>query len=392
VHHAGHVVEKDELIRLVWPDTNVIEDNLTQQISNLRKALGDHSQEPTYILTIPRRGYLFVADVRTLTDEPSEKPSERANDRAVRMNGVPPRTAGLEHAVPPEPTAIPNLPRTTREDRVAHEGRLRATGVAAAIVALLLVVAAVRMAVSAKPSRPPASSAVRFLVTPPDGVTLLSGGVISPDAHWLVYVGADSSGQSMLMVRALDEIDAKPLAGTKGASAPFWSPDSQFIGFFGDNDLRKVNVSGETAVQTLVTSFPARGGGRGGGTWSQNGVIVYAPSRVTELYSVSADGGTPHAVTALIPGGRETAHQWPQFLPDGRRFLYTALGRRPQDGGVYVGSLDSPERTLLFRSAVRTVFAPPGYVLFARDGSLIPPAVTSTTHREQWPRYRIRPT
>src|SRR5262245_4930538 len=68
VEHAGRLIEKDELMRLVWRDTFVVEDNLIQHISTLRKALGEHSDDPTYILTVPRRGYRFLADVRETTN------------------------------------------------------------------------------------------------------------------------------------------------------------------------------------------------------------------------------------------------------------------------------------------------------------------------------------
>ena len=380
VSHAGSVVEKDQLMRLVWPDTFVIEDNLTQQISSLRKALGDHSEEPTYILTIPRRGYRFLADVRAVSDALSGQ----------AIDGPGPVT----HAE--RPVVIPGLPPTPGDVRLARERRLRSWWVAATIVVSLLL--AVNVWISARGWLSGSSaSAVRFLITPPEGVTLVSGGVVSPDARWLAYVGADASGQSMLMLRALDDTDAKPLAGTKGASAPFWSPDSQFIGFFGDNDLKKVNVSGESVVKTLVTAFPTRGGGRGGGTWSQSGVIVYAPSRLTELYSVSADGGAPRAVTTLVPGSTETAHQWPQFLPDGRRYLYTVLGRRPEDGGVYIASLDSPERRLLLKSACERCSRPPGFFSLrvtapcSRSVSIHPLAAL-TMRRERSRRCRTRMT
>src|SRR5262245_39438170 len=355
VEHPGRLIEKDELMRLVWRDTFVVEDNLIQHISTLRKALGEHSDDPTYILTVPRRGYRFLADVREL------------------------RNGQVEVATSPSATDAPHdiaLERTPSTDEAIHEGeavgrRRAGTQRWRAIAAVVTVAAAIGGAMVV--ARRPAASrrAMRFVVNPPPDVTLLSGGVLSPDGRRLVYVAGDSSGQSMLMLRGLDETEAKPVPGTSGASTPFWSPDSQWIAFFSDHALMKVGFGSEPA-QVIVESFPTRGGGRGGGTWSQDGVIVYAPTVVTELYSVPAGGGTPHAVTSLAAaGGRETAHQWPQFLPDGRHFLYAALGRRPEDTGVYVGSLDSAERTFLFRPAVRTVFAPPGYLLFARDGALM---------------------
>jgi len=83
VRCAGRVVEKDELMSLVWPDTSVVDDNLTQQISSLRKTLGDHSDEPTYILTIPRRGYRFLAPVRTVPIVLASTGREPSGDRAT---------------------------------------------------------------------------------------------------------------------------------------------------------------------------------------------------------------------------------------------------------------------------------------------------------------------
>lgn len=367
VRHAGRVVEKEELMRLVWPDTNVVDDNLTQQISSLRKALGDQPDAPTYILTIPRRGYRFLADVRAISHDmrdtpPPQRPSLQVEPLPIQAEGMAP--VAIRH----DESERERLPPEVRVPRAGGWAR-SVWAIGGVLLALLLgtgaAVGIARWPVEGAPH------AVRFLISPPSDVTLRSGGVLSPDGRWLVYVGADSSGQSMLMLRALDDVDAKPLAGTAGASAPFWSPDSRYVGFFGSADLKKVNVHGPPEVVTLVASFPSRGGGRGGGTWSQDGIIVYAPSRVTELYSVSSNGGTPRAVTTLAGLGRETGHQWPQFLPDGRHFLYTALGRRPDDAGIYLASLDSPSRTLLLKSTGRAVFAPPGHLLFMRDGSLV---------------------
>jgi eukaryotic-like serine/threonine-protein kinase len=360
VRCAGRVVEKDELMRVVWSDTSVVDDNLTQQISSLRKTLGDHSDEPTYILTIPRRGYRFLAPVRVLPDEPISPVNGFAEwSSHSTANGIAPAdaAAGSHIAFPPGRVA----------DGVAARPAISSRWLAAAVASSALVTVIVTLALTR--SRPDAlPAAVRFVVTPPDDVALLSGGVISPDGRWLVYVGGDSSGHSMLMLRALNAAEAKPIAGTRGANAPFWSPDSRFIGFFGDNDLRTVTVSGDPAVRTLVSSFPTRGGGRGGATWSREGIILYAPSRLTELYSVPDIGGTPRAVTSLAPG--EIAHLWPQFLPDGRHFVYSSLRRRPEAGVVSVGSLDSPDRRVVLSSASRAVFAPPGHLLFAEGGSL----------------------
>ncbi|MGH9139723.1 MAG: winged helix-turn-helix domain-containing protein, partial [Vicinamibacterales bacterium] len=308
VRHAGRVVEKDELMRIVWPDTFVVDDNLSQQISALRKALGDQPEAPTYILTVPRRGYQLLAEVRN------------------RPNGA--------H----EPTPQPQMPvAAPLLDRVPHAAwRANFTLIATTIAIGTLVAASAMVGISGKPA-PTFPQAVRFVETPPTGVNLESAGVISPDGRTIVYVGADSGGQTMLMRRDLDGAEARPLPGTEGASTPFWSPDSQFIGFFGENALKTVKLGGDTgSVRTLTLTYPARGGGRAGGTWSQNNVIVYAPSHVTELYAIAAGGGKPRPITSLSELTRETAHLWPQFLPDGRHFLYGATSRRREDSAVYL--------------------------------------------------------
>jgi eukaryotic-like serine/threonine-protein kinase len=351
VQGAGRVVEKDELMRVVWPGTFVGDDNLTQQISALRKALGDHPEAPIYIQTVPRRGYRLLVDVKSQPNEGAETP-----------------------AVPLEPALAPVRPGLF--DRIP-----RLALIVAGVAMLLLLTTSAIVGISWKPV-PAQPSAIRFFETPPAGVNIESGGVISPDGRSIVYVASDSSGQTMLMRRGFDEPLARPVPGTEGASTPFWSPDSESVAFFGETALKTVNLADAAPiVHVLAAAFPARGGGRGGGTWSQTNLIVYAPSRLTELYAIDARGGTPRPITRLSMEIRETAHQWPQFLPDGRHFLYTAINRRAEDNAVYMASIDSPTRTLLVKGATRALFAPPGYLIFARDGSLMAQRFEPATSR-----------
>ncbi|MGH9969978.1 MAG: winged helix-turn-helix domain-containing protein, partial [Pyrinomonadaceae bacterium] len=72
VQRSGHVVEKEELMQKLWPDTFVEESNLTQNVFTLRKVLGERHDEHAYIETVPKRGYRFAADVRELQDESTE--------------------------------------------------------------------------------------------------------------------------------------------------------------------------------------------------------------------------------------------------------------------------------------------------------------------------------
>ena len=141
---------------------------------------------------------------------------------------------------------------------------------------------------------------------------------LSPDGRLLVFV-ASSEGQERLWLRPLDQIVAQPLAGTEGATLPFWSPDSRSIGFFANNKLKRIGIAGGPP-QVLASASHGQGG-----TWKGDGVIVFAPSLTDPLNRVPALGGDPVAITRLNPP-RQVGHWFPQFLPDGRHLLYYALG------------------------------------------------------------------
>ena len=119
-------------------------------------------------------------------------------------------------------------------------------------------------------------------------------------------------------MRRLDQLQATPLPGTEGARNPFFSPDGQWIAFFADGKLKKVAVTGGAAV-TLCDAPDDRGG-----TWAEDGTIVFAPQGRGGLSRVSADGGAPEVVTTLDPADEEITHRWPQALPGGQAVLYTA--------------------------------------------------------------------
>jgi Tol biopolymer transport system component len=218
--------------------------------------------------------------------------------------------------------------------------------------------------------RPPVPEAhtVRFFVQPPDQGTISGGGGqhISPDGLKLVYPVTDADGRRLLWTRPIDSLIAQPLAGTEDASNPFWSPDSRFIGFYAaGGKLKKVEFTGgPTQVLTDVQV-------RGGGAWSREGVIVFPKNSGEGLYRMSASGGAPAPATTLDESRKELAHAWPYFLPDGRHFLYLARSLQRENTGIYVGTLDSSERKLLLNTDFSAVYAPPGFLLFLRERTLM---------------------
>jgi eukaryotic-like serine/threonine-protein kinase len=182
---------------------------------------------------------------------------------------------------------------------------------------------------------------------------------ISPDGRRLVFV-APNEGKSQLWVRPLDSLAAKPLAGTDRASYPFWSPDSASIGFFADGKLERLDIVGG-APQVLANTGAARGG-----AWSRDGFILFAPLTTGPVLKVPATGGDPAAVTRLETG--QTGHRSPQFLPDGRHFIYFVRGGPGQ--GVYVSSLDGGPSRRLTNADAAAVVSPSGFLLLLRQTTL----------------------
>ena len=212
------------------------------------------------------------------------------------------------------------------------------------------------------------SQTIRFDVLMPQGATDAGAPpAISPDGKVLVFV-ARQGGRRQLWLRPLDSTAARVLEGTDDADYPFWSPDSRSIAFFSGGRLRRLNVSGGPP-QTILEE---PGGGQTlssarGGTWNQDGVIVFSTA-MGPLRRVAAAGGPSIPVTAVDNG--EINHRTPSFLPDGRRFVFTVQGAESQSG-IYVGSLDTPGHTRLLNTTSSGTFAEPGYLLFLRDGTLM---------------------
>jgi Tol biopolymer transport system component len=244
------------------------------------------------------------------------------------------------------------------------------------IAAIAVAIAAVAgAALYLRRSTPAATQAVRFTVGPPEKVGFAANPAflsISPDGSKLAFV-AGTGGGGQLWIRALDSPVAQALPGTEGASQPFWSPDSQFVGFFAGGNLKKIAVSGGPP-QTLseAPSSNTAGASSTGGAWSRDGVILFTANIKSEVINrVSESGGASSQVTTLDGARSEIAHLWPQFLPDGKHFLYLAFGTAPGAGAIYAASLDSKERKLILNNTTDAIYASPGYLLFNRQGTLM---------------------
>lgn len=247
---------------------------------------------------------------------------------------------------------------------------------AAALSAGLLVAAlGIFVAVTAWPrgrAQLPAVAPVRFSVSIPRATTyapseVSRGASISPDGTRLV-IEAYKQGRRHLFLRRLADEEAVQLEGSVDATAHFWSPDSRFIAFFNNGRLKKIPADGGTPTDLCAATFETVG------TWNRDGTILFGQIYPPGIFRVSDQGGEPTRVTT-VSTAEDFTHSWPHFLPDGRRFLYVALGKRKatflQSGReLRLGSLDSSETRSIMRLDSRAEYAPSGHLLFARDGAL----------------------
>jgi serine/threonine protein kinase len=213
-------------------------------------------------------------------------------------------------------------------------------------------------------------------IPPPPGMVFSLYGTVgfgppllSPDGSKLAFVAAGPDGRRRLWVRPLQSTVARALEGTDGASMQFWSPDSQNLGFFANGKMKRISAAGGASLDLAdVGGIVLRGG-----AWGADDIILYTPTPASGLYRVSANstGNAPQQVTTLNKSRKEVSHRWPQFLPDGKHFLFYINSSIAENSGTYVGSMSGSEPKPIFRSNRIALYAPPGYLLFLREAVLM---------------------
>jgi Tol biopolymer transport system component len=241
-----------------------------------------------------------------------------------------------------------------------------------AIVVGLLALAATSVAAVLLLHQKPAAAVLKFSVTQPENTSYPGMPSVSPDGRYLAFSAVGPEGKRMLWLRPLDALHATVIPGSEGASAPFWSPDSQWIAFFGGKFLKKAKIMGGDPENICQAEAAP-----GGGAWNKDGTILFAPSLSDGFYRVAAGGGKPQQVLQLDESKLERADLWPQFLPDGKHFVFYQQTDLTETSGVYLGSTDPPEYHRLFTSQTNAVYsaaapdAPKtGYLLYIYERDL----------------------
>jgi Tol biopolymer transport system component len=232
-----------------------------------------------------------------------------------------------------------------------------------ALAGVFLIVAAVGVGAYLRLARTPVQVIVAE-IPPPEKARGLGGPlVVSPDGHSLAFTATDQAGKPTLWIRPLGALSAHPLEGTEGATIPFWSGDGRSLGFGSEEKLKTIDVSGGPA--TVVADAPLYGGG----TWNLNGTILFVADYHKGLYEVAASGGTPVPVL-MLDSSKFQYYVWPQFLPDGKHFIYLGGAVDPRNTGVYFATLDGKQNQLVLRSDNRAIFAS-GVLLYGRGTTLM---------------------
>jgi eukaryotic-like serine/threonine-protein kinase len=315
ISRPGDIVARQTLIDAVWKDAFVTDTSLAEAVSFLRQTLADDPQTPTYIQTVHRRGYRFVAPVADVSPA-----------HATALDASPAAMGAPEKVSP------------------SIGGHLLPWSIAA--IATVLALAAVWQFTHLREPLPPV---VRLQVDPAPGTAFDNRApalALSPDGARLAWSGCDRTA-CRLYVRALDQLVASALAGTEDASAPFFSPDGRWIGFFAAGKLKKVALAGGGPIS--LTDAPQTFGA----TWLPDGRIVFAASAYGGLLQVNDRGGDAIPLTQPSADDGEISHAWPSAMAGGA--LLFSIGTSPLDdvaGRIAAMPADRPAGRVPWRTII----------------------------------------
>jgi DNA-binding winged helix-turn-helix (wHTH) protein len=374
IERPAQLVTKQDLISGVWRDAFVTETSLAEAISVLRQTLGDDPQRPTYIQTLHRRGYRFIAEVRVVADVLPDKAGSHTSAGSDQVEDLPAK-AGSYPGVGSYPSVGTHQSHLTRSgsSRRQPEGPRAETEPRLSLLfpwtitffAVIIASIAVWKYVNTAPA--PQRPVARFTLPLPAGLTLSTAGApiaVSRDGAVIAFAGCRGT-DCAIYLRPLSQSEPTLVAGTGGGTSPFFSPDGRWLGYFAGQRLQKIALAGGSPVLLADAPEPR------GGTWTRDGHIVFAARAVGGLSVVPANGGQVRLLTE--PPAGDTSHQWPDAVPDGSAIVFTIAddGARPdhQYAGIVSMRTRAWGRVLDDVAAVRAPV--PGYLLAQRGADLV---------------------
>jgi serine/threonine-protein kinase len=337
IERPGEVVGRQELLDRVWKDAFVTDTSLAEAVSVLRQALGDDPQAPTYVQTVHRRGYRFVAPVGS--DGGQTGLGERAD------SGPTPSAVAVESS-----SGSSLLPWTL------------------AIFALALAASGIYYGVRRNSIEP--APVVRFDVRPTAGSWFdrrAPAFAVAPDGRTIAWTACEAVTSTCgLFVRPIDRLEATRLAGTDGAEAPFFSADGRWLGFFADGKLKKIALASGSPIVLADAPVP------GGGSWNDEGEIVFSGLPAGGLELTPDQGGEVTTITAPQAAKGELRHAWPAWMPGNRAILFTIqTSPVPTATGLLALKRVGSQSWGTLRAGVsRAIPAAPGYLLIASANDL----------------------
>jgi DNA-binding winged helix-turn-helix (wHTH) protein/Tol biopolymer transport system component len=299
LERAGDLVARQDLIDRVWKDAFVTDTSLAEAVSALRQILGDDPQSPTYIQTVHRRGYRFVA------------PVEARGRRAVVTD-----QSGVD--------------APARDEVVTPSIGGQLVPWSLAVLCGLLAAAAI-FRLTHRQESPPVPA--RFALQLDAGQRFDSRGLaiaLSPDGARAAWAACRADG-CRIYVRPLDLLEAVALGGTEDAASPFYSPDGAWLGFFADGKLKKISLAGGAPTTIADVAQPL------GAVWTADGRIIFGGSPVGGLWQVSENGGDAEPLTTPRQEEGEVRHAWPSLAPDGRTLFFSIATTLEEDAPSRLG-------------------------------------------------------
>ena len=351
LEHRDHIVSKDELLTRVWPDTAVNENNLTRQISSLRRVLGQRPDQHEFVVTVPGHGYRFVASVQPLPEATAEAPSDAApaagvhevlsRDPSEPWVDVEESRAGAEPA--PEPSSpvetdtVDAAVSNTLQERLPVAGTL----VAASCAVLAIVVIGILL----RPADP--SPLVRRTLqrVTYDEAALPRDAAWAPDGQWLVYASNRAGNGDLWKQRPGDPDPVRLTTSDAIESQPHWSPDGQSIVFRSEREGGGLYVIPATGgVERRISSFGYDPHWSPDGTrilFKRSGVLPELPA----IFVVGLDGQPPRPARPDVLDEFRSVHV--AWHPDARRISFWGTRRTGEAAFVTVplegGSATRPQ-------------------------------------------------